>query len=84
MAKKLVGKVTHFFSHINVAVIELSKGLKKGEKILIEGATTSFEQKATSMQVEHKSIDAAKKGQSIGLKVKDRTREGDSVYLVTE
>jgi translation elongation factor EF-1alpha len=84
MAKKKVGKITHFFSHISVAVVKLSGGLKKGDKILIEGSTTSFEQKADSMQVEHKPVASAKKGQSIGLKVKDRVREGDDVYLVSE
>lgn len=83
MAKKKAGKVTHFFSKINVAVVSLKSGLEVGDKILIEGAHTSFEQKVGSMQIEHKKIDKAKKGQAIGLKVKDRVREGDSVYLVT-
>jgi putative protease len=80
--KKPVGEITHFFTNINVAVIKLSGTLKAGEKILIEGATTNFEQAADSMQIEHKEVKEAKKGDSIGLKVKERVREGDKVYRV--
>lgn len=82
--KKIVGEITHFFTNINVAVIKLKAGLKEGEKILIEGATTNLEQEAKGMQIEHKKVKAAKKGQSVGLKVKDRVREGDKVYKVKE
>lgn len=80
--KKLIGEVTHFFGNISVVVIKLKAGLKEGEKILIEGATTNFEQEAKSMQIEHKAVEAGKKGQSVGLKVQDRCREGDKVYKV--
>ena len=82
--KKPIGEITHFFGHISVAVIKLSGKLKEGEKILIEGATTKFEQEAKSMQIEHKGVKEAKKGDSVGLKVKDRVREGDKVYMVVE
>ena len=80
--KKLVGKVSHFFTHISVAVIELSGPVKQGDELSIEGATTNFTQKLESMQIEHKEVAEAKKGQSIGIKVKDRVREGDLVYRV--
>jgi len=82
--KKPVGEITHFFGHLSVAVIKLSDSLKDGEKILIEGATTNFEQTVKSMQIEHKEVKEAKKGESIGLKVKDRVREGDKVFKVIE
>jgi len=82
--KKPVGEVTHFFTNISVAVIKLSDKLKEGEKILIEGATTNLEQTADSMQIEHKEVKEANKGDSIGLKVKDRVREGDKVYRIEE
>jgi len=55
-----------------------------GDKILIEGATTSFEQTVDSMQVEHENIESAKKGDMVGMKVNDTVRPGDTVYLVTE
>lgn len=82
MAEKEIGKVTHFFTNINVAVIELSDTLKLGDKIHIKGATTDFEQIVDSMQIEHKNVEEAKKGDSIGLKVSDRVREGDKVFKV--
>lgn len=78
--KVQIGKVANFYSRISVAVVELSAKLSVGDKISFEGATTSFEQTVDSMQIEHKSIEKAKAGQSIGLKVKDRVRIGDLVY----
>ena len=80
--KKLVGKISHYFTKIGVAVIELTDKLSVGDEISIEGASTNFTQKVDSMQIEHKNIEKAKKGDSIGMKVKDRVREGDSVYKV--
>jgi putative protease len=77
-----VGRVTHYFSKISVAVIELKAPLKIGDKILIRGATTNFEQTVESMQVEHKPVEEAQPGQSVGIKVKDRVREKDVVYKV--
>jgi putative protease len=82
--KILVGKVTHYYPKIGVAVVELQEALKKGEKIEIEGKTTKLIQTVTSMQLNHVDIDVAEKGQSIGLKVEDRVREGDKVYKVIE
>ena len=77
--KKLIGKITHYFGKISVAVVELTDKVSVGDTISIEGPSTNFTQKIESMQIEHKNIEKAKKGDSIGLKVKDRVREGDSV-----
>ncbi|MEM3113324.1 MAG: translation elongation factor-like protein [Candidatus Pacearchaeota archaeon] len=79
---KEIGKVTHYFDKANVAVIELIAGLKVGDRIHIKGATTDFEQEVESMQVEHKNITSAKKGEAVGLKVEERVRPNDRVYLV--
>ena len=79
---KEIGKVSHYFDKVGVAVIELKAGLKVGDKIRIKGSTTDFEQKVESMQVEHEQLDKAKKGQAIGLKVKDRVRLNDKVYVI--
>lgn len=84
MAAKKIGEVTHFFTNIDVGVVELSDTLKEGDKIRIKGSTTDFEQEVKSMQIEHETVEEAKKGDSIGLKVKDRVREGDEVFLVEE
>ncbi|MEM4647777.1 MAG: translation elongation factor-like protein [Candidatus Pacearchaeota archaeon] len=79
-----IGKVVHYFSKIGVAVVELKDNIKKGDKIHIKGHTTDFTQKVESMQINHKPINEAKSGEEIGLKVKDRVREGDIVYKVVE
>ncbi|MFN4132853.1 MAG: translation elongation factor-like protein [Candidatus Hadarchaeales archaeon] len=80
--KKLVGKVTHYFTKISVGVIELSDELKVGDKISIEGRTTNFQQTVESMQIEHKNVEKAGKGQAIGLKLTNRAREGDLVFKI--
>jgi len=79
--KKLVGKITHYFSKIGVTVIELSGDLKAGNAISIEGPTTNFKQTVDSMQIEHKPVATATKGQAIGMKVSEKVREGDEVFL---
>jgi putative protease len=75
-----VGRITHFFSKICVAVIELTQPLVVGDTIVLKGPTTDFEQVVESMQIEHETIKSAKAGQSIGLKVAQRVRENDMVY----
>ncbi len=82
--KVLIGKVTHYYPKIGVAVIELSEELKVGDRISIEGATTNFEQTVESMEIEHQKVEVAKAGNSIGLKVIDRVRENDNVYKIVE
>ena len=77
-----VGRVTHFYPKISVAIVELKASLNIGDKILIKGATTNFEQIVESMQIEHKNIERAEAGQIIGLKVKERVRENDKVYRI--
>ncbi len=80
--KKLVGKVTHYYGKIGVAVVELEDELSVGDEISIEGKTTNFRQKVESMQIEHKNIEKAKAGDAIGLKVIEKVREGDKVYKI--
>jgi len=75
-----VGHITHFFTKISVAVIELTAPLAVGDTILVKGPTTDFEQVVDSMQIEHKNVQRADVGQSIGLKVAQRVREKDIVY----
>jgi len=75
-----VGKVAHFFTKISVAVVELKAPVKVGDKLVIRGPTTDIEQIVESMEIEHKKVTKAEAGQSIGLKVKDRVRENDTVY----
>lgn len=78
-----IGQITHFFSKISVAVIELKAPLTVGDTILVKGPNTDFEQVVDSMQIEHNSIQRAEPGQSIGMKVAQRVRETDRVYKRT-
>lgn len=82
--KKLIGKITHFYPKISVAVIELEDDLNVGDKILIQRGEGSFEQVVKSMQIEHENVDEAEAGQSIGLKVAEQTKEGAKVFKVIE
>lgn len=77
---KLIGKVTHYFGKIGVAVIELSENLKVGDTIRIVGGETDFSQTVESMEIEHQKVEEAKAGDSVGLKVSQKVREGYKVY----
>ena len=81
---KEVGKVTHYYGKIGVAIIDLSEGLKVSDKIKIESNLTEFEQTVDSMEVEHKPVSEAKRGDVIGMKVVEKTSEGATVYKLEE
>lgn len=78
----LIGKITHYFGHIGVAVVELSDTLKVGDSIRIMGGETDFNQVVDSMEYEHEKVQEAKKGQSVGMKVSGKVHEGYKVYKV--
>jgi translation elongation factor EF-1alpha len=82
--EKEVGKVIHYYTNLGVAIIKLKDGLSVRDGIHVKGHTSDFTQKVESMQSEHKSIEKAKKGETIGLKVKEHVRESDVVYKVKE
>jgi U32 family peptidase len=82
MKEKEIGKVSSYFSHVNVAAIKLSDKMKIGDKIHIKGSTTDFEDKITSMQIEKKEVSKAGKGDHVGLKVPDKVRPNDTVFLI--
>lgn len=76
-----VGKVTHYFTKIGVAVVGITDGnIKIGDEIHIKGHTTDFRQKVNSIQVEHEKIQVAEPGMSIGMKVDEPARAHDLVY----
>jgi len=82
MPEKLIGEVSHYYGKINVAIIELKNDLKVGDEIHIVDLNTDFNQTVESMQIEHQPVNKAKKGQAIGLLVKEKVHEGAKVYLV--
>ena len=83
MDEELVGKVVKFFSKPSVAAVEITSGiLRVGDSIRIKGHTTDLEGTVDSMQIEKESIEEAEPGFLVGIKVKDRVREGDKVFKV--
>ena len=84
MQKQEVGKVAHYFGKIGAAAIKLTGVLKVGDKISIEGAHTNFEQTVDSIKLEKDSLSEAQAGQDVGIKVKDRVREHDTIYKIIE
>ena len=80
MADSKVGKITHYFDKIGVAVVDLSGSLAVGDTIKISGKDKEFTMTVASMQIEHEQIKEAKKGDTIGMKVDQKTGEGDEVY----
>jgi hypothetical protein len=75
-----IGTITHYFSKINVAVVDLTLPLSVGDRIQIKGPLTDFEQIVDSMQIDRQSIQRAEGGQSVGLKLAQIAREKDVVY----
>ena len=82
MVEKEIGEVSTYFSHVEVAAIKLSGTLKVGDTIHIKGSTTNFELAVDEIQIERKSVKEAKKGAHIGIKVSERVRPNDKVFLV--
>jgi translation elongation factor EF-1alpha len=83
MEEDKVGRVEKFFAKPGVAAIEVTAGvLRIGDKLHFKGHTTDFEETITSMQVENQPVEEAKPGDLIGVKVKGRVRENDTVFRV--
>ena len=79
---KKIGKVTHYYGNIDVAILKLTNSLKVGDRIKFEGHGVDFEQDVSSMQINHESVEKAKKGDDVGLKVNQPVKEGAEVTLV--
>ena len=78
---KPIGHVTHFYGHLGVAIIKFKEAIAVGTRVKFKGATTDFEESIASMQYDHAPIEKAKKGQEVGIKVTQKVREGDEVYM---
>jgi hypothetical protein len=78
--QKPIGKVTHYYTHIKVAIVKFNTKVRTGTELYFKGATTDFTEAAKSMQFDHKSIAVAPAKKQIGIKLKKRVREGDLVY----
>jgi len=84
MHEVAIGKISDYFSRVTVAGIDLTAPLKKGEHIHIKGHTTDLDMTVNSIQIDHADVPEARQGDSIGIKVGDRVRHGDTVFKVTD
>jgi hypothetical protein len=84
MSEKALGKVTHYYGRISVAVLELSGALGLGDTVRIVGRGTDFQQEVVSLQIDHQAVPAVGPGQEVALKVDERVRKGDAVFKVAE
>jgi putative protease len=84
MAEQEIGKITHYYNHLQVGIIELSAPLKIGDTIHIKGAHDDFTQKVESIQLEHKDVEQAGAGDAIGVKVSKKVHENDKVHKVVD
>ena len=82
MKEREIGRVTHYFSHLGVASLELDEELKVGDRIHVQGHTTDFYENVDSMEVEHTRVPLARPGDSIAIEVAEKTRTHDHVMLV--
>lgn len=85
MERLLIGHVVSYFAKIGVAAIEIESGeIKVGDTLYFSGRTTDFEQQIGSIQIDRNPVESAQAGDSVGIKVKDRVRDGDEVYKVND
>ncbi len=79
-----IGKLSHYFGHIQVAAVQLTAELKVGDRIHVKGHTTDFTQTVDSLEVNHQKVDKAGPGEDVAFKVTEKARTGDQVFKVTD
>ena len=82
MEEREIGKIIHYFSRINVGIVELSDALRVGDKVRIRGHAADFTEDISSMQIEHAIVTEAKAGDKVGIKVPQKVHENDKVYKI--
>ena len=84
MREERVGTVTHYYTHLGVAAVHLDGPLRVGDTIHVKGHSSDFTQRVDSMQLEHRTVDKAGEGESVGIKLVEHGREHDAVYKLVE
>jgi hypothetical protein len=75
-----IGRVTHYFSHLSVAAVQLQAPLAVGDRIHVRGRTTDLVQDVSSMEVDHAAVEKAGPGDDVALKVDDHVRDHDLIF----
>ncbi len=78
-----IGKVTHFFDRISVAVLDLTDTIRVGDTIHFLGRSTDFKQEVTSLQIEHQAVSEAGPGQEVAMKVVQPVRPNAAIFKIT-
>lgn len=81
--EEAIGKVTHYFGHLEVAVMKLTGELHVGDEIHVKGHTSDFQQRMDSLEIDHKKVDTAGPASEVAFKVKEKVRAGDQVFRLT-
>ena len=84
MSGTQIGQISHYYDHINVAAIVLTEPLRVGDTIHILGHSTDFKQKVNSIQIEHQSVEEARPGDDVGIKVTQKVHVHDKVFKLTD
>jgi len=84
MAQTEVGRVDKYFRKVGVVALELSAAIAVGDKLRFSGATTNFEMKLESMQIDHEVVESAAAGADVGIAAPERVRRSDTVYRVSD
>jgi hypothetical protein len=79
-AADAIGRVSHYFSHISVAAVELTAPLAVGDRIHIRGHTTNLVQDVSSMEIDRAAVERAGPGDDVALKVDDHVRDHDLIF----
>lgn len=82
MSEHKVGQISHYFNEIGVAGIEVTDAIHVGDVVHITGHTSDFTQNVDSIEIDHVHVDEAGAGDSIGVKLVDRARVHDEVFVV--
>ena len=85
MEEDQVGIVVNYYAKPGVAAVKVTRGtITKGDMLQYKGHTTDFTETVTSIEVENQSVEKAQEGDLVGVKVKEKVREKDKVYKITE
>jgi translation initiation factor IF-2 len=84
MSGKLVGHVTHYYTRLGVAVLDLTDSIRLGDVLHILGSTTDLRQVVRSMQIEHEPVEEVSPGQEVALEVDRRVRPRDRVFRIDQ
>ncbi|QQG42767.1 MAG: hypothetical protein HYW15_00920 [Candidatus Giovannonibacteria bacterium] len=80
--EKEIGKITHWYDKIGVAVVDLQGALKIGDLIKVKKGSEEFEDSVVSMQIDHKGVSSAKKGDEVAIKLSQKAKEGAVICKV--